>query len=91
MITEVVIFPIPKDMTREQVISLYEKSVPTWRANPDLIHKSFLYVPKLGAEAASIFGKMSERQNEAMIANGARGWLRFLVASQNSIILKHLL
>jgi len=43
MITEVVIFPIPKDMTREQVISLYEKSVPTWRANPDLIHKSFLY------------------------------------------------
>jgi hypothetical protein len=31
------------DMTREQVISLYEKSVPTWRANPDLIHKSFLY------------------------------------------------
>ena len=43
MISEVVIFPIPKDMTREQVISLCEKSGPTWRANPDLIHKSFLY------------------------------------------------
>jgi hypothetical protein len=43
MITEIVIFPIRTDMTREQVIGLYEKSVPTWRANPDLIHKSFLY------------------------------------------------
>jgi hypothetical protein len=55
MITEVVIFPIPEDMTREQVISLYEKSVPTWRANP------------------------------------ARGWLRFLVASQDLTILSLLL
>ncbi len=46
MITEVVIFPIPENMTREQVVGLYEKSVPAWRANPDLVHKSFLYDPQ---------------------------------------------
>jgi len=91
MITEVVIFPIPKDMTREQVISLYEKSVPTWRANPDLIHKSFLYDSETRRGGGVYLWKNVGAQNEAMIANGARGWLRFLVASQNSIILKHLL
>lgn len=46
MITEIVTFPIPEGMTREEVVALYEKSVPTWRANPDLVHKCYLYDPE---------------------------------------------
>jgi hypothetical protein len=43
MITELVTFPIPELTSRDQVIELYEKSVPRWRGEPDLVHKSFLY------------------------------------------------
>jgi hypothetical protein len=43
MITEVVTFPIPAGMSRDEVVALYEKSAPGWRANPDLIRKNYLY------------------------------------------------
>ncbi len=43
MITEVVLFDLPKGMTREQVIANYRESAPGWRANPDLIRKNYLY------------------------------------------------
>lgn len=46
MITEIVTFKIPGIMDREAVVSLYNKSVPSWEANPHLIHKSFLYDPE---------------------------------------------
>ena len=48
MITELVTFPIPDGMTRDEVIALYEKSVPTWKANPDLLRKNYLYAPERG-------------------------------------------
>jgi hypothetical protein len=41
-------------MTREQVISLYEKSVPTWRrANTDLIHTALMWLAGLGEALTS--------------------------------------
>ena len=43
MITEIVTFSIPAGMSRDEVIALYEKSVPTWEANPDLLRKNYLY------------------------------------------------
>lgn len=43
MITEVVLFDLPKGMTREQVIANYRESTPRWRENPDLIRKNYLY------------------------------------------------
>jgi len=43
MITEIVTFPIPAGMTRDQVVALYEESVPTWKSNPDLLRKNYLY------------------------------------------------
>ena len=43
MITEIVTFPIPDGMTREEVVALYEKSVPGWKANRDLLRKNYLY------------------------------------------------
>ena len=43
MITEIVTFPLPKDMTRAKVIALFETTVPRWKANPDLVRKYYLY------------------------------------------------
>jgi hypothetical protein len=43
MITEIIIFDIPDGMTRDDVVTNYRRSAPTWRANPDLIRKNYLY------------------------------------------------
>jgi hypothetical protein len=46
MITEIVTFPIPDSMTRDQVIAHFEATMPGWAANPDLIRKNDLYDPE---------------------------------------------
>jgi len=43
MITEIVTFKLPNGTTREEVIANYEKTAPTWRENPDLIRKNYLF------------------------------------------------
>ena len=43
MITEIVLFRLPEGMGREDATAKYRLSVPTWQANPDLIHKAFLF------------------------------------------------
>ena len=43
MITEIVLFRLPDGMTREDAIAKYRLPVPGWRANPDLIRKTFLF------------------------------------------------
>jgi hypothetical protein len=43
MITEIVLWRVPDGMTREEVTGKFRASVPTWQANPDLIHKAFLF------------------------------------------------
>ena len=43
MITEIVTFGIPDGMTRADVIANYRRSAPTWRANPDLIRKNYIF------------------------------------------------
>ncbi|WP_298111762.1 monooxygenase [Bradyrhizobium sp.] len=43
MITEIVTFDIPDGMTREEVVANYRRSAPSWRANPDLIRKNYLF------------------------------------------------
>ena len=45
MITELVLFDLPKDMTREQVAAFFRQNAPKWRANSDLIRKNYLYDP----------------------------------------------
>jgi hypothetical protein len=46
MITEIITFGIPGGMTRDQVVANYRRSAPSWRANPDLIRKNYLYDAK---------------------------------------------
>src|SRR6516162_7369720 len=43
MITEIVLFNLPDGMSREDAIAKYRLSVPGWRANQDLIRKTFLF------------------------------------------------
>lgn len=46
MITEIITFGIPEGMTREEVLANYRRSAPTWRANPDLIRKNYIFDPQ---------------------------------------------
>jgi hypothetical protein len=48
MITEIVTFNLPDGTTREDVFSTYEKTAPTWRENPDLIRKNYLFDAEKG-------------------------------------------
>ena len=43
MITEIIIFGVPEGMSREEVVANFRRSAPGWRANPDLIRKSYLF------------------------------------------------
>jgi hypothetical protein len=45
MITELVLFDLPEDMTREHVTAFFRQNAPKWRANSDLIRKNYLYDP----------------------------------------------
>jgi len=42
MITEIVTFKLPEGMTHEDLVANFEKTAPTWNANPDLIRKNYL-------------------------------------------------
>ncbi|HLT25881.1 MAG TPA: YdhR family protein [Zeimonas sp.] len=46
MISELVWFDLPMDMRREEVVEGMREVAPHWRANPDLIRKTFLYDPE---------------------------------------------
>lgn len=43
MITEIVTFSLPEDMTRDELMSKYRQTVERWRANPDLIRKHYFF------------------------------------------------
>ncbi|MDQ2095923.1 hypothetical protein [Rhodalgimonas zhirmunskyi] len=43
MITEIVTFDLPVGMTRDEVIALYETTMPRWRANGALVRKYYLF------------------------------------------------
>jgi hypothetical protein len=43
MISEIVLFRLPEGMTREDAMAKYRLRVSMWQANPDLIHKAFLF------------------------------------------------
>ena len=48
MITEIVTIKLPDGTTREDVISNFEETAPTWRDNPDLIRKNYLFDAEKG-------------------------------------------
>lgn len=45
-VTEIITFGIPERMTRAEVLANCRRSAPTWRANPDLIRKTYILDPQ---------------------------------------------
>jgi hypothetical protein len=45
MITEYVLFDLPEGITRNEVVQGMRDVVPRWRANAELIRKTFVYDP----------------------------------------------
>jgi len=43
MITEIVTFKIPEDMSHDQVLDRFRKTAAKWRDNPDLVRKNYLF------------------------------------------------
>ncbi len=43
MISEIVTFKLRPGMTRAEVVALYRRTAPIWRANPDCIRKCYLF------------------------------------------------
>lgn len=43
MVTEIITFKVRAGMGQEEVFAQYEKTAPTWRSNPDLIRKNYLF------------------------------------------------
>jgi hypothetical protein len=52
MITEYVLFDVPRGMSREAVVAAMHAVAPKRRAMPDLIRKSFLYDPAASQSGA---------------------------------------
>jgi hypothetical protein len=48
MITEIVTFEVPKDMSQDRVFALFEESAEIWRAYPQLHRKNYLFDPDSG-------------------------------------------
>ena len=48
MITEIVTFKLPEGMTHADVVANFEKTAPSWNANPDLIRKNYLLDTTIG-------------------------------------------
>lgn len=64
MISELVMFDLPRTMTREQVVEAMREVAPTWRANPDLIRKTFLY-DAAGARTGALYLWKNRRAADA--------------------------
>jgi len=43
MITEIVLGKMPDGMSREEILSKFRSTVPAWQANPNFIHKAFIF------------------------------------------------
>lgn len=43
MITEIVLFDLPKDISPEQIGAVFRQGAPGWQANTELMRKNYLY------------------------------------------------
>lgn len=43
MITEIVLFDLPKGMTRERMLAQFQDSIPRWRDNPEMLRKHMVF------------------------------------------------
>ena len=81
MISELVLFDLPPGMTRVQVVDGMREVAPTWRRNPDLIRKTFLYDPVNRRTGALYLWK----QREAAVAAHDDAWSARILHAYGSV------
>jgi hypothetical protein len=81
MITEYVLFDVPKSMTREQVVASMRAVASKWRATPDLIRKTFVYDPD-GSQAGAFY--LWKDKAAALRAHGV-DWRRGVMETFGSV------
>jgi hypothetical protein len=57
MITEYVLFDLPPGISRDEVVRGMREVAPRWRAEPDLIRKTFVYDPVANQSGACYLWK----------------------------------
>ncbi len=60
MITELVLFDLPKGMSRAEVVAGMDQSIPMWRRNAELIRKYYLYDAERGQAGGVYLWKTKE-------------------------------
>jgi hypothetical protein len=65
MITEIVLWRLPDGMSKEDIVTKFRASVPTWQAKSDLIHKAFLFDEQSGRVGGVYLWKNIEAAKEA--------------------------
>ena len=81
MITEYVLFDVPRSMSREQVVAAMRAVAPKWRATPDLIRKTFLYDPE-NSQTGAFY--LWSNQAAALQAHGEE-WRRGVMETFGSV------
>lgn len=81
MITEFVLFDLPANMSREQVVASMRAVVPKWRAMPDLIRKTFVYDPE-GKQTGAFY--LWNNKSAALQAHG-EDWRRAVMQTFGSV------
>jgi len=84
VITEVITFTLRAGMTREDVVAIYRKTAPIWRANPDCIRKCYLYDGERGLGGGAYLWKTIEAAKEAH-GPAWREMIKNLYGSENQI------
>ena len=81
MITEYVLFDVPKNMSREQIVASMRAVAPKWRALPDLIRKTFVYDAEAGQTGAFYLWK----NKAAAVAAHGEAWRRGVMETFGSV------
>jgi len=48
MITEIITLKLPRGLTRAEIMAKFERTAPSWRKNPQLIRKHYLFDEQRG-------------------------------------------
>lgn len=72
MITEIVTFDLPRGITRDEVLEKYNATVPRWRANPDLLRKTYIYDAENGTGGGVYLWKSKAAAQDAHNAEWCR-------------------
>jgi len=89
MISEIVLFRLPEAMSRADAMAKYRARVPMWQANPDLMHKAFLFDEKSRRGGGVYLWKNIEAAKKAQAPLLKMQSSRSLAPNLSSSISKH--